>query len=243
MRAPAVAPPSAPATAPGRRRRVQRQHRGGGAVLRLLRFALALSLRRLDGGLFAGMRVTIPELMARKTDVGPLRLLHFFALAYVGGWRCCAPRRSWITPRGAEPVAIMGRHSLSVFLLGMVSVLRWRHRPRPAGTGLLPHLAVNLGGIGLLWPGPQPRRLVQRPALKAGFAAQPRRARLHPPARPRDGPGRPGCRCPPFCAGAPAGPLQNGRCDGAVRVVTHARSMPVRAALGWSVRCPCRFSV
>ncbi|MGL4960162.1 MAG: OpgC family protein [Inquilinus sp.] len=111
--------------------------------------ALALSLVRLDGGLFAGMR-DILEPMARKTDVGPLRLLHFFALAYVVmSLLRAAP--GLITPRGAEPVAVMGRHSLSVFLLGMALSFVGGIVFDQAGQGLLPHLAVNLGGIALLW--------------------------------------------------------------------------------------------
>jgi hypothetical protein len=111
--------------------------------------ALALSLVRLDGGLFAGMR-DILEPMARKTDIGPLRLLHFFALAYVVvALLRAAP--GLITPRGAEPVAIMGRHSLSVFLLGMALSFVGGIVFDQAGQGLLPHLAVNLGGVGLLW--------------------------------------------------------------------------------------------
>jgi hypothetical protein len=111
--------------------------------------ALALSLVRLDGGLFSGMR-DILEPMARKTDVGPLRLLHFFALAYVVvALLRAAPEL--ITPRGAEPVAIMGRHSLSVFLLGMALSFVGGIVFDQAGQGLLPHLAVNLGGIALLW--------------------------------------------------------------------------------------------
>ncbi|WP_395679591.1 OpgC domain-containing protein, partial [Inquilinus sp.] len=108
-----------------------------------------LSLVRLDGGLFAGMR-DILEPMARKTDIGPLRLLHFFALAYVVvALLRAAP--GLITPRGAEPVAIMGRHSLSVFLLGMALSFVGGIVFDQAGQGLLPHLAVNLGGVGLLW--------------------------------------------------------------------------------------------
>ncbi|WP_342234896.1 OpgC family protein [Inquilinus sp. OTU3971] len=111
--------------------------------------ALALSLVRLDGGLFAGMR-DILEPLARKTDNGPLRLLHFFALAYVVVSLLRAVP-DLITPRGAEPVAVMGRHSLSVFLLGMALSFVGGIVFDQAGQGLLPHLAVNLGGIGLLW--------------------------------------------------------------------------------------------
>jgi hypothetical protein len=111
--------------------------------------ALALSLVRLDGDLFAGMR-DILEPMARKTDVGPLRLLHFFALAYVVmSLLRAAP--GLITPRRAEPVAVMGRHSLSVFLLGMALSFVGGIVFDQLGQGLLPHLAVNLGGIALLW--------------------------------------------------------------------------------------------
>jgi hypothetical protein len=111
--------------------------------------ALALSLVRLDGGLFAGMR-DILEPLARKTDNGPLRLLHFFALAYVVV-SLLRTVPDLISPRGAEPVAVMGRHSLSVFLLGMALSFVGGIVFDQAGTGLLPHLAVNLGGIGLLW--------------------------------------------------------------------------------------------
>jgi hypothetical protein len=111
--------------------------------------ALALSLVRLDGGLFAGMR-DILEPMARKTDLGPLRLLHFFALTYlVVSLLRAAP--DLITPRRAEPVALMGRHSLSVFLLGMALSFIGGIVFDQAGTGVLPNLAVNAGGIALLW--------------------------------------------------------------------------------------------
>jgi hypothetical protein len=111
--------------------------------------ALALSLVRLDGGLFAGMR-DILEPMARKTDLGPLRLLHFFALTYlVVSLLRAAP--DLITPRRAEPVALMGRHSLSVFLLGMTLSFIGGIVFDQAGTGLLSNLAVNAGGVALLW--------------------------------------------------------------------------------------------
>ncbi|MGK9166456.1 OpgC domain-containing protein [Inquilinus limosus] len=110
---------------------------------------LALSLVRLDGGLFAGMR-DILEPLARKTDIGPLRLLHFFALAYVVVSLLRAVP-GLISLRGAEPVALMGRHSLSVFLLGMALSFVGGIVLDQAGTGILPHLAVNGGGIAMLW--------------------------------------------------------------------------------------------
>jgi len=110
---------------------------------------LALSLVRLDGDLFAGMR-DILEPLARKTDLGPLRLLHFFALAYlVVSLLRAAP--GLIAPRRAEPLALMGRHSLSVFLLGMALSFVGGIILDQAGLGLLPHLVVNGGGIALLW--------------------------------------------------------------------------------------------
>lgn len=119
------------------------------AVYLVFAGALALSLMRLDYDLFAGVR-DILEPMARKTDVGPLRLLHFFALAYlIVCLLQAAP--TLITPRRAEPVALMGRHSLSVFLLGMALSFIGGIVLDQTGAGLLPHLVVNLGGIALLW--------------------------------------------------------------------------------------------
>ncbi|KAF1028770.1 MAG: hypothetical protein GAK37_02063 [Pseudomonas sp.] len=53
-----------------------------------------------------------------KTDLSPVRLLHFLALAYVTAK--LLPGRAWTEGRLAQQVCRMGRHSLEVFCLGVV---------------------------------------------------------------------------------------------------------------------------
>jgi hypothetical protein len=146
--------------------------------------ALALSLVRMDGGLFAGMR-DILEPMARKTNIGPLRLLHFFALAYLTVSLLRAVP-GLISPQRAEPLALMGRHSLSVFLLGMALSFVGGIVFDQAGYGLLPTLAVNVGGVGLLWAWARGAAWFNGQPWKRGRdlpAAQPVPARRVRPAR------------------------------------------------------------
>lgn len=86
---------------------------------------------------------------ARKTDLGPLRLIHFLALAYVSvvllqvrDWRCDSAL--------ARPLVRMGQQALPVFVLGMMlsyvggMVLDQLGRTAPVIA------LVNLGGLAIL---------------------------------------------------------------------------------------------
>lgn len=103
----------------------------------------------LHAGLLSDARDTL-AVLARKTDLGVLRLLYFFAQAYV----VVALLRllpSFPDSRLARQVVLIGQHSLPVFVLGvMMSFIGGIVFDR-LGVGLLPNLLVNGGGVALLW--------------------------------------------------------------------------------------------
>jgi len=74
---------------------------------------------------FAPLHALIPASLTdilypiSKTDLDPLRLLHFFALAYLVLWLVPAGA-SWLRGSLAAPVLACGRQSLHVFCLGVL---------------------------------------------------------------------------------------------------------------------------
>ena len=74
---------------------------------------------------FAPLHALIPDAVTEvlypisKTDLDPLRLLHFFALAYVV-LRLVPAGASWLNGSLAAPVLVCGRQSLQVFCLGVL---------------------------------------------------------------------------------------------------------------------------
>ena len=74
---------------------------------------------------FPPLHTVIPERVAEilypisKTNLDPLRLLHFFALAYLVLW-LVPPGASWLRGPLAAPVLDCGRQSLQVFCLGVL---------------------------------------------------------------------------------------------------------------------------
>lgn len=55
--------------------------------------------------------------VAEKSSLGPLRILHFFAIAYVLAW-FVPVGASWLSSRWARPLVLCGQASLPVFCLG-----------------------------------------------------------------------------------------------------------------------------
>ncbi|MBP2301033.1 OpgC family protein [Azospirillum picis] len=89
---------------------------------------------------------TIP--WAGKHTLGPMRLLHFLALACLAA--LLVPREAgWLASAPARLLAACGRHSLPVFCLGVVLAIAGTVLLMTGG-GLPMVLAVNLGGIALL---------------------------------------------------------------------------------------------
>jgi len=93
------------------------------------------------------------EPLAAKTPFGPLRLLHFLALAYLA-WVAVGPlgarlsRGRW-WPRVVTVVMWVGKQSLAVFVTGLVFAQLLGVAFDMLGRGVLPAIAVNVLGIGL----------------------------------------------------------------------------------------------
>lgn len=91
---------------------------------------------------------------ARKTPFGPLRLLHFLALAYLA-WVAVGPlgerlsRGRW-WPRLVGVIRQVGQQSLAVFVAGLVVAQLLGAAYDVTGGGLLATAALNLVGIGMV---------------------------------------------------------------------------------------------
>jgi hypothetical protein len=83
-----------------------------------------------------------------KTDLSPVRLLHFLALAYVTAK--LLPGRGWTENRLAQPVCRMGRYSLEVFCLGVVLAPLADMVNALAGDALAMQLLTAMAGAALM---------------------------------------------------------------------------------------------
>lgn len=84
--------------------------------------------------------------LADKTHFGPLRLLHFLALAYLA--LAVVQRRPWLlATRGARALAAVGQQALPVFLWSMVFAQALGMALDQYGRGPLNVLATNLVGL------------------------------------------------------------------------------------------------
>ncbi|MBD1554883.1 OpgC family protein [Pseudomonas typographi] len=72
----------------------------------------------LGFGLLTGDEMALMKFGPGKTNLSPLRLGHFLALAYCSA--CLLPRGPWVEQRLCQPLCSMGRHSLEVFCLGVL---------------------------------------------------------------------------------------------------------------------------
>jgi hypothetical protein len=83
-----------------------------------------------------------------KTDLDPLRLLHFLALAY-----CVArltPKGPWLQHRATQQICRMGRYSLEVFCLGVLLAPLADITSELAGDGLAIKVATAWLGVLLM---------------------------------------------------------------------------------------------
>ncbi|QHD05423.1 OpgC family protein [Pseudomonas sp. R76] len=83
-----------------------------------------------------------------KTDLSPVRLVHFLALAYVTAK--LLPGREWTQNRLAERVCQMGRYSLEVFCLGVVLAPLADMLNALAGDAVAVQLLTALVGVVLM---------------------------------------------------------------------------------------------
>lgn len=84
-----------------------------------------------------------------KTRLGPLRLLHFTAMAYLTA-TLLARHGAWLQRPLAIMVRVLGQHSLPVFSFGLLLAWILGMVLDQTGHGLTPLLIVNLGGLALL---------------------------------------------------------------------------------------------
>jgi hypothetical protein len=84
-----------------------------------------------------------------KTRLGPLRLIHFAALAYVVA-TLLGRHREWLKNPLATHIRVIGQNSLAIFSIGLL--LAWISGMvlDQIGHGLLSLLLVNLGGLMVL---------------------------------------------------------------------------------------------
>jgi lysophospholipase L1-like esterase len=84
-----------------------------------------------------------------KTNLSPLRLINFLALAVVVT-HFVRPETAFLRSRAAGLVTVCGRHSLQIFCLGILLSVLAHLVLSEAGRGLALVVAVNLGGIALM---------------------------------------------------------------------------------------------
>jgi hypothetical protein len=93
----------------------------------------------------------IPALFIRylwpisKTDLAPIRLLHFLALAFVVA-SLVPPSSRWLASRWAFPFVLCGRYSLYVFCMGILLSVIGQFLLAEISSRPPMQVAVNLGG-------------------------------------------------------------------------------------------------
>jgi hypothetical protein len=105
-----------------------------------------------------------------KTDLSPLRLVHFLAVAYLVA-TLVARRRKLFEARWARPLVVSGQHSLALFCLSVVLNLAASLWVMLESPGRAMQLAITLAGCLALWTcatllaGGKERRGTGAPAL------------------------------------------------------------------------------
>ncbi|WP_029009730.1 OpgC family protein [Azospirillum halopraeferens] len=83
-----------------------------------------------------------------KTDLHPLRLLHFLALALCAA--ALVPRGSWLDHPLSARMRLIGRHSLEVFCLGVILAPLADVVNTVAGDGIPVQVATGLAGVAMM---------------------------------------------------------------------------------------------
>jgi len=87
--------------------------------------------------------------MSHKTDLGPLRLLCFLALAHVAV--VMVPEDAgWLRSRWVGPVVRCGQHSLEIFCIGIFLSVAGHALLVEYGYGVAMEAMVSFGGCGVL---------------------------------------------------------------------------------------------
>lgn len=83
-----------------------------------------------------------------KTNLDPLRLIHFIALAYVAA--SLLPMGEWLEAAPARHLRRLGRHSLEVFCLGVILAPMADAISTVSGDGIMVQMIVGLGGVAMM---------------------------------------------------------------------------------------------
>lgn len=84
-----------------------------------------------------------------KTDLSPVRLVPFFAVALIVAALVPAEAR-WLRTRAARPFLLCGRHSLEIFCLGILLSVLGHFILSEYDGGVMSQLAVNAAGIAAM---------------------------------------------------------------------------------------------
>ena len=160
-------------------------HGGGpvrdtGRLLRILIWpALAIAVLALTIRLswaFHGIREGFPALFLRqlwpinKTNLSPIRLVSFFALAVLAA-RWISPQARCLRSAAARPIVLCGAHSLEIFCLSILLSALGHFLLAEFATGVAMQIAVNVIGIAAMcltaWTFDWYRVMQQTPALPA----------------------------------------------------------------------------
>lgn len=115
----------------------------------LASLVLALSWQIASLGAFMPPRLAEVLYPISKTDLDPLRLVHFFALAYVV-LQVARPDSAWLRRRAPAPVIVCGRQSLQVFCLGIFLSFAGQTILVQVNGSLFVQFAVTIVGIATM---------------------------------------------------------------------------------------------
>jgi hypothetical protein len=154
----------------------------------LFTFAVAAPWRQIPS--LANIELIDAALLpvADKTNLAPLRLVDALAKAWLVAV-LISPRAGWLSAAPGRALALAGRHSLPVFVLGLILSMCGWVIVREAGFDMAVQAAVVLGGFALLlafaafleWQAQALRRPAPKPALEAGAPMSPTGALVEPP--------------------------------------------------------------
>jgi hypothetical protein len=117
-----------------------------------------------------------------KTDLGPLRFVHFLALAYLA-YVAAGPRGARIGGRVADLVCLVGRHGLEAFMASILLSMTGGIVLDAVGRDASSVLAVNLAGFaGLVVVAYAARWLKAKPWMAPAAATRPKGPAAHPVA-------------------------------------------------------------
>lgn len=116
---------------------------------------LALALVMVQSGRIAWLGAVLPDwlhwqiIAADKSDLHPLRVLHFLAAAYVFS-TLVRPEAGWLRRKLVEPLRAMGRLPLQIFCLGVLLSFAVHAISTQWALGQAGYIAINALGVAVM---------------------------------------------------------------------------------------------